>query len=63
MVNIKTTDEALKQYEERFNEPLSERYIANLDSLDIVSIVEECLAADLDFYQLQQKKYGEDIIL
>lgn len=63
MVNIKTTDEALKQYEQHFNEPLSERYIANADNLDIVAIVEECLKHDLDYHQLQQKKYGEDIIL
>lgn len=63
MVNIGTTEEALKEYEKRFNEPLSERYIANLDNLDMIAIVNECLAAELDYYQLQQKKYGRSIIL
>lgn len=56
-------EEALKQYRKRFDEDLSERYIANLTDKDVVRIVEECLSEGLDYYQLQQKKHGDDILI
>lgn len=56
-------DEALKKYHKRFDEELSERYIANLTDAQIVDIVEECLSENLDYFQLQQKKYGDDILI
>lgn len=56
-------DEALKQYRKRFGEELSERYIANLTDKQVVDTVEECLSEGLDYYQLQQKKHGDDILI
>lgn len=56
-------EEALKQYRKRFDEDLSERYIANLNDEEIIEIVEECLSEGLDYYQLQQKKHGDDILI
>lgn len=56
-------EKALKQYRKRFGEELSERYIANLTDKETVEIVEECLSENLDYFQLQQKKHGDDILI
>lgn len=56
-------EEALQQYRKRFDEELSERYIANLTDKEVLETVEECLSEGLDYYQLQQKKHGDDILI
>lgn len=54
--------ERLKQYKKRFGEELSQRYICAMSDEEIIEVINECLEANKDYYQLLYKR-GEDIII
>lgn len=58
---MKNTDEALKAYEDRFNEDLSKRYTRFMTDDEIIQTVQDCLDENLTYYELMQVAHGDDI--
>lgn len=55
--------ERLKQYKKRFGEELSHRYICAMSDEEIIEVINECLEANKDFFQLEVYKQSGDIII
>jgi len=49
----------LKQYKERFGEPLTKTYTDSMSDDEIISSVNICLEKNLTYFEILMEKYGK----
>jgi len=53
----------LKQYKERFGEPLTKTYTMNMSEEQIIEAVNTCLEKNMTYFETLAEKYGQWIVI